>query len=76
MIHQVSLDEAQKQLLKLIEAALGGEEVYIVGDDKQAVQLVPVEMPRRRPIIGSGKGLFEMSDDFDEPLDDFKEYME
>lgn len=26
--------------------------------------------------FGSAKGFFEMSDDFDEPLEDFKEYME
>ena len=31
---------------------------------------------RPRPVFGSGKGTFEMMPDFDEPLDDFKEYME
>lgn len=30
-------------------------------------------MPKRP--LGLAKGLIEMSDDFDEPLDDFKEYM-
>jgi hypothetical protein len=30
---------------------------------------------RRVPKFGSGKGLFKMSDDFDAPLEDFKEYM-
>jgi Protein of unknown function (DUF2281) len=29
-----------------------------------------------KPKFGSGKGMFVMHDDFDEPLDDFKEYME
>jgi hypothetical protein len=28
-----------------------------------------------RPKFGSAKGLIEMSDDFDEPLEDFKDYM-
>lgn len=28
------------------------------------------------PIFGSGKGFFKMAKDFDEPLEDFKEYME
>ncbi|MEX8547361.1 MAG: DUF2281 domain-containing protein [Mucilaginibacter sp.] len=29
-----------------------------------------------RPVFGSGKGIFgKMSDDFDEPLDEMKEYM-
>ncbi len=28
-----------------------------------------------RPVFGSGKGMFIMAPDFDEPLEDFKEYM-
>jgi hypothetical protein len=31
--------------------------------------------PKQR-VFGSAKGFFKMSDDFDEPLDDFNEYME
>jgi hypothetical protein len=30
----------------------------------------------KHPIAGCMKGTFKMSPDFDEPLDDFKEYME
>lgn len=29
-----------------------------------------------RPKFGSAKGFYEISDDFDEPLEDFKEYMD
>jgi len=29
----------------------------------------------RRPVFGSAKGMFKMMPDFDEPLEDFKEYM-
>lgn len=32
-------------------------------------------LPRRKPVFGSAKGVFKMADDFDAPLDDFKEYM-
>ncbi len=28
-----------------------------------------------KPVFGSGKGMIEMSPDFDEPLEDFKDYM-
>jgi hypothetical protein len=28
-----------------------------------------------KPTFGSGKGMFAMKADFDEPLEDFKEYM-
>ncbi|MCU0426341.1 MAG: DUF2281 domain-containing protein [Candidatus Kapabacteria bacterium] len=30
---------------------------------------------KRIPVFGSAKGMFQMSADFDEPLDDFNEYM-
>ena len=29
----------------------------------------------KKPRFGSAKGMIEMSDDFDEPLDDFMDYM-
>ncbi len=82
---QVTLDEAKEQLPALIEAALGGEEVLITRDGK-AVRLVPQESgsakpPRKAgsasPRFGSAKGLITyIADDFDAPLEDFKEYME
>ncbi len=33
------------------------------------------QMPQRKSNFGSAKGLITMSDDFNEPLDDFKDYM-
>ena len=38
--------------------------------------LNPETNPEYRPVYGSGKGLGWMSDDFDEPLEELKEYME
>jgi antitoxin (DNA-binding transcriptional repressor) of toxin-antitoxin stability system len=74
-MHQVSLDEAKTQSSDLIEAALKGEAVSIITDDQKAVQLVPVTIPGQRRQAGSAKGLVQMTDDFDAPLEDFKEYM-
>lgn len=31
---------------------------------------------KSRPIFGSGKGMFVIKPDFDQPLEDFKEYMD
>jgi prevent-host-death family protein len=76
MVYKVTMDEAQKQLQQLVEAALNGEEVYIVRDGEQVIRLTPVRTFFGRPTFGSAKGMFEMSDDFDEPLDEFREYME
>ncbi|MCP5107247.1 MAG: DUF2281 domain-containing protein [bacterium] len=33
------------------------------------------EKKKKTPKFGSGKGMFEPAPDFDEPLEDFKEYM-
>jgi antitoxin (DNA-binding transcriptional repressor) of toxin-antitoxin stability system len=74
-MHQVKLDEAKTRLLDLIEAAIRGEDVFILKDDQQTVQLVPVELPERCPQFGSAKGLIVIADDFDAPLADFNEYM-
>ncbi len=76
-MYQVSLNEAETRLLDLIEAALKGENVFIFifEEDRQMVQLVPVELPKRQPQFGSAKGLIVMADDFDAPLADFDEYM-
>lgn len=73
-MQQVSVDEARTRLTELIDAALNGESVAIVTDDEQAVQLVPVPSRRRAGQFGSAKGQIWMSDDFDAPLEDFKEY--
>ncbi len=75
-MYKVGVDDAQKRLPDLVNAALSGEDVFIVKDDQQTVQLTPVTHPARHPQFGSAKGLIEMSDDFDAPLEDFAEYME
>jgi antitoxin (DNA-binding transcriptional repressor) of toxin-antitoxin stability system len=54
---------------------MSGEEVFIVKNGQQAVQLMPVALPQRHPEFGSDKGLIVIADDFDAPLEDFKEYM-
>jgi prevent-host-death family protein len=74
-MYQVDLEEAKKHLSDLIEAAVKGEEVIIAKDDQHIVKLVPISVTKPRPQFGSAKGLITMSDDFDEPLEDFEEYM-
>jgi prevent-host-death family protein len=76
---QVSLQEAEGQLQRLIQLARDGDEVFITSDSKPIAQLIsvpqhPIQKPKAR--FGSGKGTFRMAPDFDEPLEDFKQYME
>ncbi len=39
------------------------------------IQRAESKKAKPKPVFGSGKGLFIIPDDFDEPLDDLKEYM-
>ena len=78
---QVTTDQAKDKLPDLIDAASRGETVLIennAGTDTQVVQLVAVsKRPRRRRKAGTARGLIlYMADDFDAPLEDFREYME
>jgi prevent-host-death family protein len=75
-MQQITLAEASKNLPDLIEAALSGEEIIIIKDNQPVVKLTPVSQVKRLRQPGSAKGLITISDDFDEPLEDFKEYME
>jgi len=74
---QVNIHEAKTQLSKLIQAAVNGKQVIIARDNKPIVRLEVLPEARSHRKIGNAKGLIlSMSDGFDEPLDDFKEYME
>ena len=74
-MQQVTVDDAKKNLGDLIEAAVKGDEVVITLGNRPVVKLVPVGGTKAQPRFGSAKGLITMSDDFDEPLEDFGDYM-
>jgi antitoxin (DNA-binding transcriptional repressor) of toxin-antitoxin stability system len=74
-MHQINIEEAKSNLPDLIDAAINGEEVVIAKDAQHVVKLVPISQIKPRPQFGSAQGLISMSDDFDEPLADFAEYM-
>lgn len=73
----VTLFEAQAHLQQLIEGLKPGESILIVKNGETLAEL------RRQPRTtwpckagsAAGKILF-MADDFDAPLEDFREYME
>ena len=69
----ITVAEAAEKLTDLIDAALRGEEIVIIKGDR-TIQLTPKKpVKNRKP--GSAKGKVWMSEDFDEPLEDFKDYM-
>lgn len=51
------------------------DHVRVVLEIKDKPEEPQTERPRKR-VFGSAKGLIRMAEDFDEPLEDFREYME
>jgi antitoxin (DNA-binding transcriptional repressor) of toxin-antitoxin stability system len=75
-VQHIELDKAKSQLDALIQTALDGEEVVITSDEEPVLRIVPVPKSTRRRKAGSAKGLISIADDFDEPLEEFQEYMQ
>jgi antitoxin (DNA-binding transcriptional repressor) of toxin-antitoxin stability system len=72
---QFKLKKAETCLAELIDIAASGEEVIITKNDGSAFKIVSVLNKKPHPKFGSAKGLIEMSDDFDEALEGFEEYI-
>ena len=72
----IPIEEAQTQLAALIERLRPGEEVYLTVDDRPVARLAAMPRPRRTPKLGTLAGTVLSMEHFDDPLEDFKEYME
>ena len=74
-MHQVNIHEAKTHLSKLIQETLDGEEVIIAKGNKPVVKLVSIQSQPKERKLGLAKGQIQMTDDFDDPIDDFEPYM-
>ncbi len=72
---QVNIHEAKTNLSKLIQKAISGEEVIIAKGNKPIVKLVLIDSLKPKRKLGTAKGKIKITNDFDEPLEDFQEYM-
>jgi prevent-host-death family protein len=73
----VTIEEAQAHLPELIDYLQAGEEVVITRNAEPVAKLVAVAAPIpsvRQPGLLKDKILY-MAEDFDAPLEDFREYM-
>ncbi|PSN12954.1 type II toxin-antitoxin system prevent-host-death family antitoxin [filamentous cyanobacterium CCT1] len=75
-MQQVDISVAQTQITELLQSALQGEEIIITRDNHPILKLIQISSQPKRRQRGSAKGQISMAADFDEPLEDFKEYME
>ena len=71
----VAIEDASVRLSQLSSDAHEGEEIIITRDSTPIAKIISLEeaAPRRRP--GTAKDIIlYMADDFDAPLEDFKDY--
>ena len=75
---RLTLQQASEQLPALVEQAMRGQDVVLTDGGQAVARIVPVDPePAAKPLVGSGKGtVLFMADDFDAPLEDFRDYSE
>lgn len=72
---KLTLNEAQSQLSDLLKAASKGEQVIIQNNEGQDFQLISLPTTVKHPQYGSAKGIVKMLDNFDDPIEEFEEYI-
>jgi prevent-host-death family protein len=65
---QVNIHAAKTHLSRLLEQVAAGEEVIIAKAGKPVARLVPVAAGKPKRVWGLDAGLFQVPDDFDDPL--------
>ncbi|EKD72958.1 MAG: hypothetical protein ACD_45C00501G0003 [uncultured bacterium] len=71
---QFNIHIAKARFSELIQKALLGEEVIIAKDNKPIAKIVPFKLSKSKRRLGLAKGLVEISANFNEFLEDFKDY--
>lgn len=73
----ITIQEAQTNLADLIRRLQPGEEVSITENEKTVAKLVaaPTEQPKKLRQFGTLRGTVLSMEHFDDPLEDFAEYM-
>ncbi|MFM7903910.1 MAG: type II toxin-antitoxin system Phd/YefM family antitoxin [Microcystis sp.] len=72
----IDINKALPQINQILEKAATVEEIIIPKNNQPMVKLVSTKTsPKHPPLFGSDKNIISISDDFDEPLEDFKDYI-
>ncbi len=72
-----TIEEAKQNLDEVLEHANQGGTVIIIGEDEKAYEIVSTIVPKKGARkAGLFKGQIKVTDEFFEPLPEFKPYME
>jgi antitoxin (DNA-binding transcriptional repressor) of toxin-antitoxin stability system len=73
---EIGIFESKMKLSELVRRVLAGESFYITRRGQRVAELRPVTKERIPLVRGCAKNPgYVMAEDFDEPLEDLKEYM-
>ena len=69
----IEIAQAVLEINELLEIVAKGQEIIITKNHEPMVKLSAVKpLKRHPPLFGSDRDIIAISDDFDEPLDDFR----
>ncbi len=73
----VSIHEAKTHFSRLIQRALAGEEIIVSKGKEPVVRIVPIPEAKKKRLPGGAKGIVrQISPNFDDPLEEFRESMQ
>lgn len=73
-MQNIDISQVEKQLPQILEQDI--EEVIIITKQGLPIaKIIGISKKKKQRKFGSAKGLIKMADDFDAPLEDFKDYM-
>ena len=71
----IDINQTKQSFPELVEKTISNGEIIITRGGRPIAKLVPLKKTGTERKFGTAKGLIKISDDFDQPIDDFKEYM-
>ncbi|MBC7796696.1 MAG: type II toxin-antitoxin system Phd/YefM family antitoxin [Pyrinomonadaceae bacterium] len=75
-MYQISVEEAKTiQLPDLLDSVAKGQEIIFTQNNQPIAKLTSIAQTKPRPQFGSAKGLITFADDFNEPIEDFADYL-
>ena len=67
-MEEVDVQHAKTHLSKILNQVAIGEEVVITKAGKPVARLLPIAAPPRDRILGTGRGDYQVPEDFNDPL--------
>lgn len=73
-MRNIDINQVKQQLPKILEQDIE-ETIIITKQGLPIAKIIGIAKKKKQREFGSAKGLIKMADDFDAPLEDFKEYI-